>query len=377
MQKKIVPLPALTSLRFFAALAILALHCEGYFGIAKPFVRQIYNTQPVSFFFVLSGFIMFYCYPYFERAGDVLRFYRARWSRIWPTHILAFIVAFLASHRPDSDYFIYGKSALESVGMALSNILLIQAWIPKQSFYSSYYSHSWSISTEFFFYLLFPVFVYGFARRWKLWLGLSVGLVLAAMIASGVFEIPSYRSGFDGLTTSALFHVNPVVRVFEFILGMTVGLVFTKYQTENGAAGKTLKGTLWEVGALILLIINMRSSILLGWSFSGVATTGVAAWLVHSGSCLGAAFLIYTFAKHEGAISQFLSRKFFVLLGEISFTLYMIHGHYMMAFRKGDHPLDVLPLPLQFPAYLFLMMVMSYVFWKWFEVPVRKRLLRS
>ena len=55
-------LPALTSLRFFAAFGIVLFHSRGYFGIPKDAEWVFWGEQPVSFFFVLSGFILYYSY---------------------------------------------------------------------------------------------------------------------------------------------------------------------------------------------------------------------------------------------------------------------------------------------------------------------------
>lgn len=57
-------LDALTSLRFFAAGAIVLHHISGTMGI--PRIEGYNLAQGVSFFFVLSGFILLYVYPHLE-----------------------------------------------------------------------------------------------------------------------------------------------------------------------------------------------------------------------------------------------------------------------------------------------------------------------
>jgi len=56
-------LDQLTALRFFAALMIVVHHLVGVFGIKDIGVNW---GQGVSFFFVLSGFILTYVYPSLE-----------------------------------------------------------------------------------------------------------------------------------------------------------------------------------------------------------------------------------------------------------------------------------------------------------------------
>src|SRR5690242_19654398 len=87
-QKKLY---ALTSLRFVAAALIVLGHSQGTFGIPKDAWAPFVMSQGVSFFFVLSGFILTYVYPSLKLFG-IRRFLLARFARIWPAHITAFIL---------------------------------------------------------------------------------------------------------------------------------------------------------------------------------------------------------------------------------------------------------------------------------------------
>jgi peptidoglycan/LPS O-acetylase OafA/YrhL len=77
-------LDQLTSLRFFAAYLIILYHSVGLFGIERIGVNL---GQGVSFFFVLSGFILTYVYPRLDSWTDIRQFWRARFARIWPAYI--------------------------------------------------------------------------------------------------------------------------------------------------------------------------------------------------------------------------------------------------------------------------------------------------
>ena len=76
---------SLTPLRFFAAVLIVLHHGREQFAIG----------QGVSFFFVLSGFILAYAYPRLEGHREVLTFLRARIARIWPAHGATLVLAFV------------------------------------------------------------------------------------------------------------------------------------------------------------------------------------------------------------------------------------------------------------------------------------------
>lgn len=75
-------LAALTALRFPAALAILIHHCNGVFWPAAELGPL---DAGVSFFFVLSGYILTHVYGGRVIGPNALRrFHVARIARIWP-----------------------------------------------------------------------------------------------------------------------------------------------------------------------------------------------------------------------------------------------------------------------------------------------------
>src|SRR5947209_17256968 len=89
------PLPALTGLRFLAAVCILVHHSLGSFGFPNSFSFGPGLVGAVTFFFVLSGFILAYNHPDVSAPGDWKRFWLARWARIWPAHV-AVLIALVA-----------------------------------------------------------------------------------------------------------------------------------------------------------------------------------------------------------------------------------------------------------------------------------------
>lgn len=361
-------LPALTSLRFFAALGIVLYHANGYFGLPKHSPLVFWGTQPVSFFFVLSGFILFYSYPELNTGAATWRFYVSRWTRIWPTHFLTLIFAILFTPISGSN-FIPSEVSLSSIGTFLINISLLQAWIPLAKIYASFNQVSWSISAEFFFYLLFPIALYKWDSRWKWWLFGSGALVIAAIILVQLLQVPGFMPDYDRLTTSGIFHISPFVRFFEFALGMSVGLFFSR------KSKAFFEGTFAEVGAILLLLANMFICRLIVGAMAGRGWEGLSAWIAHCGSCFTACFVVYIFACGSGKISKALTWRPLFILGESSFSLYLLHNFYFATFRRGSHPLLALPLPAQFPVFLAGIFFLSYLCWRFWELPMRKWLM--
>lgn len=136
-KKNTIKIKQLTPLRFFAALMILINH--GLFGIHLN-SKGIEFGQGVSFFFVLSGFILTHVYQKLESWKDIKQFYKARIARIYPAYFFASLLGFwLLSYRWNNI-------------TAATYFCMLQAWLPLPNHYFSYNAVGWSISTELFFY---------------------------------------------------------------------------------------------------------------------------------------------------------------------------------------------------------------------------------
>ena len=119
---------SLTSLRFFAAAAVLLFHARGNFGLPTNFLAPFELTQGVSFFFVLSGFILAFVYPKLDEAGAKGRFLLARFARIWPMHLASLVLYLLLLNE-------YGYTGLAPLA---ANLTLLQTWWSDQAWYFSY-----------------------------------------------------------------------------------------------------------------------------------------------------------------------------------------------------------------------------------------------
>jgi peptidoglycan/LPS O-acetylase OafA/YrhL len=366
-------LPALTSLRFFAAFGIVLFHSRGYFGIPRDAEWVFWGKQPVSFFFILSGFILYYSYQSLDGVKGATRFYRARIARIWPLHALTMILAAGLAFVPESE-FLPLEWDWTTPFAAVANLLMIHSWIPFWEMPGTFNEVSWSISIEMFFYLIFPLALYKWSTNWKYWILGSVGVIAGLIILCNLFDIPSYIEYYPGLTTAVLFHQGPLARAFEFLLGMTIGLFFLDDYAGLGRISQKSSRNLWtlaEAGSIALVLVNMIVALRLVPEARELVGNGAGSWLSNAGACLSSALMIFIFAYHKGRISELLSGRFLQVLGESSFSLYLIHNLYFATFRSKGHPLVELPLYLQFPVYVAAVLAISYCSWRWFETPMR------
>ncbi|MEU0092341.1 acyltransferase [Kribbella sp. NPDC006257] len=153
------PLHSLTGLRFLAALLVFFFHLTLSNSPVPPnspvnpfaderlasFLETLFSKAGylgVSFFFVLSGFVITWSATPGEGA---LPFYRRRLLKIFPNHLVMFAAAMLlfagATTRP---------------GAWIPNIFLLHSMFPQGDVYVSVNPPSWTLCSELLFYLSFP-----------------------------------------------------------------------------------------------------------------------------------------------------------------------------------------------------------------------------
>jgi peptidoglycan/LPS O-acetylase OafA/YrhL len=345
---------ALTSLRFFAAALIVLGHAGemGIPGYQEHYPHLFMYSQGVSFFFVLSGFILYLTYA--DIRGRTLdRFFVARLARIWPAHILAFLtVVWLLP--PD---LIQGYPS-----KAWINVLMLQSVLPTLDGYFSYNDVSWSISTELFFYLMFPVLLL-ILRKSRI-----AVLALGAIFVGGALSFAISRHlaisiSATELTAVPVLNIDPITRVAEFILGMVTCYWLEKVRVAPST--RTFRWhtlTLLELGALLLCFGFMFTTSRVGL-FTALPPQALF-YIISSGSMLGFAALIgmiyYSYLRGQGLLTRLLGLWPFVYLGEISFSLYLFHRIILRYIAAENIPVTY----WRFWAVALVVAALSYEFWE-------------
>lgn len=208
----------LTSLRLIFALMVFGAHCyviNDFFDI--HFFKE--GFVGVSFFFVLSGFIIAYNYQKKISESKITKrsFWIARIARIYPLHWLTlFIAAALGNYVIASGFIDWSKHFFAS-------LTLTNAYIPKADYFFSFNSPSWSLCCEQFFYLCFP-FLVPIAKNYKNLL--YVFLVSAILILVGMYFTPEND-------IKGYWYVNPIARFPDFIVGMLLFQLYDRLKNKN------------------------------------------------------------------------------------------------------------------------------------------------
>lgn len=300
-------LHALTSLRGLAALWVLTHNdWEVRNQIADPFLLRVIDKGylAVDFFLVLSGFVLAYVYlANFKslRLSSYVHFVAIRLARIYPLYIT---VLGLRVGLEIASLWIAGDSAAfkdqHSIGALIANVFMIQAWGVFDT--PTWISSFWSISAEWFAYLLFPLAaVYLFRSRRPL---LSSFIVQAGCIVLlGILSSPLVFGTLEFPIRYSLLRCLP-----EFLIGVALCLQFRHLV----AATSNPASLAWVYNLLTLCVpLAALVAILLG-------LTDVVVLVL-------ACVMIVVAPLASDFMRRVLELPLFVELGTISYAVYLIH----------------------------------------------------
>ncbi|HEV2377123.1 MAG TPA: acyltransferase [Streptosporangiaceae bacterium] len=361
-------LPSLTGLRFVAALSVFGFHLYvvGLFGGSTQHTLS-WLLGPgggvgVSFFFILSGFVL----AWSVRATDTARkFLRRRFFKIWPAHFVVWLLVAV---------ILVAIAAAPTLFQALTSLFLVQAWVPKSSVFFAVNSPSWSLSVEAAFYVTFPLLWAWVSRirAERLWTW-SVGMMAAvwcvpllalALPASGPAPAPLHHISDLQFWFIYIF---PATRFPEFILGMLLVRIVRE--------GRWIKLGLWPASALAVA----------GYFVSAFVPPQIGLVAV---SVVPLALLIPAVATADvaGARTPWRNRVM-VWLGETSYCFYLIHQLVLQTGKSqiGLHKTLALGPGIGYTLYILASTIIEarILYWlvekpsmRWFAVSRRDRAAR-
>ena len=294
--RRVTPIDTLTSLRFFAACYVLAFHSGTSFVGSRVKLPQVVTNiflngyLGVTFFFLLSGFIL--AYVYHEGLTDrtsIAQYGAARIGRIFPVYLLTLV----------AEIILKGFHGWADI----PQFFLLQCWGPEKSrIFSNDNGPAWTLSVELFFYFALPFVLALFAKTRKFTLPI-IGLAVLMVAVQGP-GTPSH----EGYPYPGLDSVVPIVllRLPEFILGVCMGLRFLRGPALSARAAN---------GLLIASLVIIAAALCISQSsFSGsVASVGFAG-------------LIYSMAaaNRYQSVNSLLRSNIMIFLGRASFSLYIL-----------------------------------------------------
>jgi peptidoglycan/LPS O-acetylase OafA/YrhL len=308
----------LTSIRGLFALMVVWTHFSGYHHI------QHWTTPlggvAVGWFFILSGFILAYNYPSLPTLRHQLSFLVSRFWRMWPVQAVTIVVSLILF--PSGLYIVQHQT-----GYFIQSITLTHAWTAVPYASQLFNTPAWSISVEWFFYLLFPILI---VMSWPVRIAIASFAALLALGLVGSYGCWNSLANFTNpgdsyhATCFQLLTYWPPIRIWEFVLGIAIcecsNRIGRKQYSENLQIPIIL-------AAFVMLLgyFEVARNFPPGFLVVHFAKWGMIAYFAKWGLATACGSLLILGLSLRGPATKPLSMRPLLFRGEISFSVYMIH----------------------------------------------------
>jgi len=307
-------LTTLTPLLGIAAMFVVIFHSNLMLKtFINPFGANFVGSSWlwVDFFFVLSGFILCYVYGDNFKSSLTLSLYwkylKARFARVYPLHFITLVWCLICAIiirsyadglAPFFDQFYSPLSAVPSLFLIQSLGLYMTAPLN---------SPSWSLSTEWWMYMIFPLLIPILFRL------RTVGKLIAFIIIAVLFAIVKYYLSPLSFGGPPTLNVLTDYGFFRCMAGFLLGMFSFKIYDESAGA------TILQKDATFLLFFFI---VIAAMAIGAVDLLVVAIF----------PFIILAAAHNTSNIKKVLETKVLQRLGDWSFSIYMVHVPIMYVF---------------------------------------------
>lgn len=361
--------------RLVAALIVVLVHYEIIFG--QFVLYGAFGTTALSWFFVLSGFIIAYNYPTLSGKADYARFYRHRVIRIYPVYFLSVIVSatfvgvgysllgdvfFSEVRRPFE--ISYDLPAQKDTGFwlmaAVRHLTFTQSISSIETLKLVFNGPLWSLVLEVYFYLAFPLLLFlikPFNTLPRILAALLIGYLLQFLLIQ--WFLPDAES-YNVMNLNVPVYTNPAIRGLEFVFGMLLFKAFALMPPITG----TEQRKLWPLGLAILAYI--------GLNFIGEKYVPYQYSMYFL--CIPVVLLLVWTMARSHWYPQGKALRFCIWCGGLSYVLYCFHWPLMEMIQLWNLLPESIPFVVHLPLLLIVLIVVSHVIYRQIETPVRRAL---
>lgn len=301
----------ISSLQAWRALFIIMI-CIEHMALTNKLSFFAAGGEGVTFFIVLSGFLM--SYVYMNRIEDYSiksqkEFLLKKVRKFYPLHILALLAALLLSVLVVlKNEGIAIASLVDLLVKAVLNALFLQVYIPIDGIYMNNINGVvWFLSTIVFCYAN-SIFALRVVKKMDKKKNVLVGIVLSIILHTVIVEVfrrSEYRS--------FILYVCPIFRFIEYFIGMLIGKWFVSCKKDLNK----IKATIWELFAIVIFMMNHISIKNGFWASKGI--------LYNYLTLTTTIIIVVVFAFQAGYISSLLNNRVLVYIGDVSFEIYIMH----------------------------------------------------
>jgi len=390
-------LRALHGLRFLAAFCILFSHACGWLANFKD-TRTVFNygefftVYGMPLFFVLSGFVIHYNYSRLfstmRPRWAIVEFLGARFARIYPLFICFFLVGLAV----DGVLQWYYEHQLNLLLVMAHFLTLTQSWVYIVLFgdrllLDGAFGLSWSLSSEFFFYVTYVVLVLYVARMRSIAGLLVTAGAMSVLVLTAYGYAAGHRGAIDAFAVQYMnqmgggehsvyrwfFYYSPYGRVFEFILGCLTAQIYAIFAAHPASPREARWGRILLNASLVFLL--GYAYVFMFRPFGDNVAVYVSLLKENFGCAVGLAVLIFCVSRYRSsAVASMLSTPLMVRLGDLSFSIYCVHTWTLriferpaMEFRYGVE----LEAAFRIALAIALTIILSSATFRLIEVPAR------
>ena len=371
-------LPILDMFRLVAALFVVLVHYEIIFG--QFVIYGSLGTTALSWFFVLSGFIIAYNYPSLKSAQDYRRFYVHRFVRIYPVYCLAVLVSALFV---TLGYNLMGEGFFGEVRRPFEisydlpeqkdNAFFLMATLRHLTFTQSVSSIEtlnylfngplWSLVLEIYFYLSFPIFLIllkPINTMRRIVAAMLIGYLLQFVLIQ--YFLPDVER-FDVMNLHVPVYTNPAIRGLEFVFGMLLYKAFALMPPITTKEKLNINPLLLTLVAYLIMNYIGENYVPYQYSMFFIGVPIVT-------------LLVFTMARSHWYPSGLVYR-FCVWCGGISYVLYCFHWPLMEMIQLWDVLPQTIPFPLHLPLLVAVLLLITHLIYRFVETPMRRWLYKK
>lgn len=380
---------SLDGLRLFAALFVLLGHSSSSILTLSPqpthlvWFLQILVPVGMSLFFTLSGFVIHYNYSRSVLNGieGVASFLIARFARLVPLYML-FVLVSLAVAWKENDF-----------PVAYYYLAMAQSWVYVQYDGLSLLSHlrtlpvTWSISTEWFLYCLYPFLAFLLVRKGAIFVAFLT-LAYMAILSLGylhpeLIDGPALawwgpaavdRSNGNNLFYAWVLNFSPLGRLHEFLAGVLAAHLYLLRRDDQARAFMGYLLTFMAIAVLVAMYGGLQAAWLAEWR------RWINAASVFVIPC-GIALFIFSIARYRTVFAVFFRSRPVAGAGDATYSIYLFHlTAIQIAAIGGPIPStwsNVGLVGARYAALLTMLILISLGIYRAYEAPMRSFIRRK